>query len=100
VLYELKKLNPRIVDRAIALIRDGSQHYTCNALRKASKAIHKKGGGPGQQYVALHRQVHSTALTNYEMGMPSWWNSARPCKASRIKALEKLKAHIIKENTK
>lgn len=99
-MYELKKLNPRVVDIAIAIIKSGKERYTCNALAQASSAIHKKGTWVNDQYVSLHRLVHHEAVYKNDLDRPTWWNSVRPCKASRIKALEATKARIIKENTK
>lgn len=99
-MYELKKLNPRIVDCAINLIKDGKQHYTCRALAVAATAIHKKGYGPVYQYKELHRQVHKIEILKCANGRSTWWNSGRPCLASRIRALENTKAYIIATNTR
>lgn len=98
--YELKRLNPRVVDVAIKLIQDGKQHYTCHALDKAARAIHKKGEGGSYPYVKRHRLVHTQTEGCWPVKKPVWWNSAGAWKPARVRGLEKLKAAIVADNEK
>lgn len=94
-MYELKKLQPRIVDVAIRLIESGAAHYTCLALERAGKIVYKKGWKAGAQYKWEYSEMIRGAY--FEKKEPIWWNSDKRHLKSRVAALKRFKKHLEKQ---